>query len=56
MKPIREWTLQEVKEYCTDKNNKCEECLLKYLLNPDELEDLTKLLESITGEFQPVVE
>ena len=33
-----------------------EECLLKYLLNPDELEDLTELLESITGEFQSVVE
>lgn len=30
MKPIREWTLQEVKDYCSDKNNKCEECVLKY--------------------------
>ena len=27
-----------------------EECLLKYLLNPDELEVLTKILQEITAE------
>ena len=31
-----------------------EECLLKYLLNPDELEVLTELLLKITGEIKPV--
>ena len=29
-----------------------EECLLKYLLNPDELEALTELLLKITGEIK----
>lgn len=33
-----------------------EECLLKYLLNPDELETLTELLQNFTKEIQPVVE
>ena len=27
-----------------------EECLLKYLLNPNELEDLTVILQEITAE------
>lgn len=30
-----------------------EECLLKYLLNPDELENLTEILEEINHELQP---
>ena len=29
-----------------------EECLLKYLLNPNELETLTEILQQITQEFQ----
>ena len=29
-----------------------EECLLKYLLNPDELEDLTEILEEMAQENQ----
>ena len=33
-----------------------EECLLKYLLNPDELEVLTEILRNFTEEVQPVVE
>ena len=31
-----------------------EECLLKYLLNPDELEVLTELLLQITGGIKPI--
>ena len=30
-----------------------EECLLKYLLNPDELENLTQILENIFEELEP---
>jgi len=30
-----------------------EECLLKYLLNPDELENLTEILQAIFEELQP---
>ena len=30
-----------------------EECLLKYLLNPDELEVLTELLQKYTEEITP---
>jgi len=33
-----------------------EECLLKYLLNPDELENLTEVLEEINQELQPTKE
>ena len=33
-----------------------EECLLKYLLNPDELEILTEILQSFTKELQPSAE
>ena len=33
-----------------------EECLLKYLLNPDELETLTEILQSFTKEVPPVAE
>jgi len=30
-----------------------EECLLKYLLNPDELENLTQVMENIFEELEP---
>ena len=33
-----------------------EECLLKYLLNPDELETLTEILQKFMQEIQPVAE
>ena len=33
-----------------------EECLLKYLLNPDELETLTELLQNFTKEILPAAE
>ena len=31
MKPLKDWTLQEVKDYCLDENNTCECCALKCL-------------------------
>ena len=33
-----------------------EECLLKFLLNPDELETLTEILQSYTDELEPSAE